>query len=496
MHREHPLRIIRYSIKNIWLLVLPLLRLVYTYHFSPELLMSWLRGAWFDLLILAAILGFGWLNWFFREFTVEDGQLFIRDGILYTRRRYVPGCNLTSLTIRQPPWLRPFRAAYLRADTAAGILGTADIRLLIRLSDAEMFRRALPHLRKGKRHNIHYKVDLWRVLLFSVLFSSSFYGSVYLATFWFQGGRVVRDIIQDLRLTERLSTLSEEVAGHLLGIPPAAVTLGLMILTSWMLSLLANLLRYFGFFVESDKRMMYIHSGLLMRRRILLHTHRINYLDIRQNLLMKLFHLHTVAVNCPGYGKERGSIPVCLPILTGDEADFTVLPRMFPGVRMTDNTLRPPATSWWPYVSLPVFAAAAILPAAQIAKHLLPTVDDLFSFLQIMLLIPIGWKFIIQNVAFRTSGLSIRDGRLCLRYCRFTTFHTILADTDCVVKVRINRWFWQYWSGKCSVTIYLQSETVRRFTLWSLNYEQTRALLGEFLIPSDPDSHDKKTPQT
>ena len=426
---------------------------------------------------------------------MEEGQLFIQDGILFTRRRYVPGRNLTALTIRQPPWLRPFRAAYLCADTAAGLLGATDIRLLIRLRDAEMFRRTLPHLRQGKRHNTHYKVDLWRILLFSVLFSSSFYGSVYMATFWFQGGRVARDLIQELRLTERLNTLSEEVAGHLAGIPPAAVTVGLVILSTWLLSFLANLLRYFGFFIESDKRLMYIHSGLFMRRRITLRTQKINFLDIRQNLLMKAFHLHTVAVNCPGYGTERGSIPVCLPILTGDEADYTVLPKMFPGTRMTDNTLRPPWTSWWPYVSLPVFAAAALMPAMQAAKQFFPAVDDIFAFLQIMLLIPIGWKFIIQNAAFRTSGVSITGGRICMRYCRFTTFHTILADTDCIVKVRIHRWFWQYWSGKCSLTFYLQAETMRRFTLWSLKYDEVCALLGEFLSTQTPIEPHEETPQ-
>ena len=113
MHREHPLRIARYSKKSIWLLIFPILRGAYHIATREELL-AWLRGTWFDVLILCIILAYGWLNWYRRVFTVENEQLYVREGIIFIRQRYLPLRNLASMTVERPFWLRPVRASYLR----------------------------------------------------------------------------------------------------------------------------------------------------------------------------------------------------------------------------------------------------------------------------------------------------------------------------------------------------------------------------------------------
>ena len=98
MFREHPLRILRYCTKYLWLLIFPIIR--GAYHFATkEDVFAWLKGTWFDLLILLAIAGFGFLMWFFREYTIENGQIYVQDGIIVTRRRYLPLRNLSAITI-------------------------------------------------------------------------------------------------------------------------------------------------------------------------------------------------------------------------------------------------------------------------------------------------------------------------------------------------------------------------------------------------------------
>ena len=95
MRREHPLRILRYSMKNLWLLIFPIVR--GAYHFaSREDIEEWLRGTWFELLILLAIFGYGFLNWYFRQFGIVKEQLYVRDGILMKRQRFLPIRNLSA----------------------------------------------------------------------------------------------------------------------------------------------------------------------------------------------------------------------------------------------------------------------------------------------------------------------------------------------------------------------------------------------------------------
>lgn len=516
MHREHPLRILKYSTKTLWLLIFPLLRGAWNFqHFLaleeirnlPEIALNWLHGVWFDLLILFLILGYGWLIWFFRKFTVAEDQIYVQDGFIFTRKRILPIRNLSAMTIERPFWLKAFRASFLYADTASGLLEVTDLELLIHYQDETLFQDAMPKIRHGKRHNYRQKVKLWQILLFSVVFSSSFSGSLYLAMFWFQGGRIARDLINEFQLSERLTVVSNEVASHLAGIQPVAVTVGIVILSTWLLSLIHNLFRYGNFYMESDKRQLSVQSGILTRRCFHLQNHKINFLDIRQNFITKMFRVYSLTVNCPGYGTQKGCLPICLPLLTQKQL-VTTMPLIFPGSRMQKNQLRPPTSSWFGYTCIwgicllaiiPVTELAKelfptmqeiledfnfiyrIIPAAEITEQLLPMLEEIINSLQFMIALPIFWKLIIQVSALLTNGISISKNHVCMRYCKGFTFHTILAETDCIVKIQIRQYFWQKWAGKCHIVIYFRSEKPRHCQLSGMNYAETKEKLSAFL---------------
>lgn len=492
MHREHPLRILKYSTKTLWLLIFPLIRGIWNIlkawnknqiqglHLSPEAFLNWLRGTWFDLLILVFILGYGFCIWFFRKFTIEQDQLYVQDSFIFTRKRIMPVRNLSAMTIEHNLFLRPFHAAYLCADTTSGVLHSADIKLLIRTEDEALFLSALPKLRHGKRHHYERKVRPWRILLFSVIFSSSFSGALYFALFWFQGGRIVRDLVNEFQLKELLNSVSQEVADHLAGIPPVAVTVGILILSSWLLSMISNLIRYGGFYMESDKRLLFMKSGLMTTRYFYLQNHNINFLDVRQNLLTKFFKVCSLTVNCSGYGNQRNIMPICLPILTQKELVET-MPLIFPNSHFLKNQLRPPKSSWWGYVCWCILAFAAVYPTGELVENLFPVFGEIINLVQITIIIPILWRLIIQIAALCTNGVSISRNRICVRYCKGFAFHTIIAETDSIVKMQIHQHIWQRKSQKCHLTIYFRAETPHKCRIYGLRYPETKEKLKELL---------------
>ena len=90
-----------------------------------------------------------------------------------------------------------------------------------------------------------------------------------------------------------------------------------------------------------------------------------------------------------------------------------------------------------------------------------------------------------------TNGVTIADGSVCMRCCRGTTFHTIIADTDSVVKIKIYRHIWQFWTGGCHLAVWFRSEVPRRYTIRCLNYKETMEKLAPILSraggePDDP----------
>ncbi len=478
MHREHPLRIIRYSIKNIWLLVFPLLRGIYSLRPDPDAFLRWIRGAWFDLLILAAILGFGWLRWYCRRYGILDGELFVCEGVLMRRQSFLPMERLSAMTLEATFWLRPFSAVYLYADTAGGVARETDVRLLIRKRDAEAFRSILPQLQTKGRCRRSYKVQPWRIVIFSVIFSSSLSGALYTAAFWFQGGRITMDLAEQFQLEARLSQVSQQVADKISWLSPATAAVSLIILFTWLLSLIHNLLCYGGFFMETDGRLLFIRSGILTRKQSFLHNDRINYLDIRQNFLTKLFRRYSLAVDCPGYGSGRNNLPVCLPLLSREELN-SAIPLFIPEGKLQKSRLRPPLTGWWCYLWLPVTGIAAVVPGAMLCRHFFPNFNDVITFLQWMLLIPLVWKLIVQITALLTSGVNIQNHCICLRYCRDFTFHTIIAGTDRIASVRIRQYPWHRLFGKCHLAISFRTETPCRCHLRNVDYESAAALVRE-----------------
>ncbi len=478
MHREHPLRIIRYSIRNIWLLTFPVLRSALTLHASPEVLADWLRGAWFDILILLCILGFGWMQWHCRRFSIRRNAVCVQEGVIFRRIRCFPIERLSVLTLEYPLWLKPFGGMYVCADTNAGSSRRHDLRLLIRRSDAELFRSRMPHLRHDVRCGGRTKVHPVRIVLFSLVFSSSLSGALYMAAFWFQGGRIARDLIAEFALVQRLDAVSHEAASQLSGIPPAAVSVGIFILSMWLFSFVNNLLRYGKFTMQTDHCLLFVRSGILTGRSFWLQIDKINFLDIRQNLLMKLSRVFSLAVSCAGYGSQRGTIPVCLPILTQREIHST-LPLLFTGAALQPNRIRVPRTAWWGYVWAPVTGLIAVLPAAYILGLWFPQLRGIIGFLRLMLVIPILWKLLIQIAALLTSGISLADSRICLRYCRGFTFHTIIARTDHIVKISLTQYPWQRWFGKCNAVFCFRAEGGRKCMVRNVDLQKVQELLRE-----------------
>ncbi len=479
MHREHPLRIIRSSIQNIWLLLFPILRSLLTLRTSPEELARWLHGSWFDILILLLILGSGWLRWYCRRFSVRCNAICMEEGLIFRRIRCFPLERISAVTLEYPLWLKPFGGMYVCADTDGGSRKRHDLRLLIRSEDAPLFRSPCPKLRYAHRICGSIQVHPWRVIVFSAVFSSSLSGALYAAAFWFQGGRITGSLISEFALVEQLGAASREAAKHLQGIPPAAAAIAIIILSLWVLSFVNHLLRYGKFTMQTDKSLLFIRSGILVKRSFWLKHGNINFLDIRQSLPTKLCRLYSIAVSCAGYGCQRGTIPVCLPILTEQEM-HTLLPLLFRHAALPNNQVKAPLTAWWGFVWAPLTGLAAVLPAAYLLGGIFPKIGDLIGFLRLMLLIPIGWKLLVQLAALLTNGIAAEDHRICVRYCRGFVFHTVLADTSRIVRISLTQFPWQRWFGKCNLVIAFRTERGERCVLKNLDLQKVQELLKEW----------------
>lgn len=458
MYHEHPLRILRYSVKNIWLLVFPLIRGFHAVVPDVDRLYRWFKGAWFDILILGIILLFGYIRWYFSWIIVTDNSIIHTQGVFVKLKKIIPYKNLSSVTVERSFYLRTFGGMRLYFVTSAGVFSRSDMTVMVTKRVCAEVVGKIPNIRIENKRLRRQNTAMMSVLMFSVFFSSSLSGAVYVAALFFKGGDIIQDMISMplSRITEETAKLTDNL---IVKIPAAAVGVGMFFIAMWFVSFLLNFVRYSGFALEIDADTVQVSCGAFTRRYFLINRRFINYTDLRQNLIMKLFRVIAVNISCAGYGSGKKSFPVILPMKKEEN---------FIG-KGAESAFRPPIIAFWQYIWQPAIAAVSVPAASYILEIYVAGYSEFAFFLVIMTEIPALWMIAVKLTALLTSGIYINGNEIVLRYSRGIRFHTIIADRSRLVKISITQSPFQRLRKKCSIGFFFNGENNRRHYIKALS---------------------------
>ena len=480
--REHPLRIMRYSAKNLWLLIFPLLRGISVLKFDLSGIYRWVKGAWLDLAVIGIIIIYGYIQWHFSEISIDGNQLCRKKGILFRMKTVMPFDSVSSAAEETLFFLIPFKAVSIRLDTGAGFYKSADLKLLVKRKTAD---EIMGHIRDVKKENAVKdipKPGIVSIMLFSVFFSSGFSGVVYIAAFFFKGGDIAKDIFSIA--FEKVTQQAEIIYSRLLsGIPKAAAMAALFFFVMWLISFIRNLLIYAWFAISADRDFINVSFGLLKRRKHRIRTEHINYIDLRQNLIMKICGAFTVNISCPGYGYDS-HLPVIFPMGNSKK------PGLF--VKRGEEVMkyRPARTSFFSYAGVPFFSIIAVSLLYHFSDYLLWDDRGLWKFLAVMAYIPLVWLVMVKIAALLISGITVYSDKIVIRSVVGTVFHTVTAKKENIAMVQINRNIIQRIFRKCTVVIWFTGETPSRYKVKGLWLKEGRSI-SEMLITIPETSVDK-----
>ncbi|MDE5946560.1 MAG: PH domain-containing protein [Oscillospiraceae bacterium] len=453
LYHEHPLKILKYSIKHIWLLIFPLLRGIKAYRLDVNRLYEWLKGSWFDILIILIILFFGYLKWYFSTVSADDFSINHHKGILFRTKTCMIIKNISSVTVEKPFYLRPFKAVVFYADTRSGTNPANDMKLLLKQSTIKIIMDKVPSVSHQKSRKYSYKPRIFLIFLFSALFSSSFSGVIYITTFFFQGGEIALDIIR-----KSIDIISAETSKFIITkVPPVIWSIIIFILSTWLLSFIINLIRYTGFSIRHDSDIIQIKSGYFTKRQFNIFKKKINYIDIHQNLIMKLFKVMSVNISCSGYGSGTKNLPVLVPLVTRRTLNENLSDIVHARFSLKKQ-YKPKKTSFWQYIWLSVIISVSILPLTSLITYFVPDFYKLALFITVMAETPAVWSIIIGLTALFSSGITFDEGYIQLNYAKGFVFHTVIAEPEKIVKFCIKQSIFQRIFKKCTVFIYIGSE--------------------------------------
>lgn len=450
--REHRLRIMKYSAKNLWLLIFPLLRGISVLKVDLSGIYQWLRGAWLDIAVICVIVFYGFIQWRFSEIKVTDSAICRKRGVIFRTETVIPFESVSSAAAEQLFFLVPFKAVSIRLDTGGGFFKSADMKLLVSSETAKSVMSRLPDIKKEAALKNIPKPGIASVLLFSVFFSGGFSGAVYIAAFFFKGGEIAKEITTTA--FERVAKQAEVMIVN--GIPKAAAIAAVFFMSAWLLSFIVNLMMYALFDVSADRDFINVSFGLLRHRKHRIRTAHINYIDLRQNLIMKICGAFTVNISCPGYGYDS-HLPVIVPISSEKDGNA------FSVDEKGGNKFRPVRTSFFSYAGLPFFGIILTALFYNFSDRLLWDDRGLWKFLAVMAYIPLVWRVMVKSAALFTSGITVYDDKIIVRSVTGTIFHTVTAKRENVALVQIKRNISQRIFRKCTVVLWFTGETSSRY---------------------------------
>lgn len=483
MYHEHPLKILKNASKNIWLLIFPLLRGIKTMRLDFDVFYNWISGAWFDILVLFLIIGFGYLRWIFTWFRFGENEVSLMTGVLIKKETSIPYESISAVTAEHSFYLRPFKAVRVSVDTCAGAFNSSDMLLLMRRRDLRRLHHKIPNPHNKVKKTFEIRPKWFTIVFFAFVFSSSISGVIYMSALFFQLGRISKDLLEN-ELKEAFSQLTSEVSSKFaLSIPPAAITLAFLIIVTWLFSFILNILRYAGFTMKKEKQSLEIKMGTITRRSFHIVTQKINYIDMRQSMLMKIFRKTSLNISCSGYGNEKNELPVLLPILNRRQSNRALDILDF-GKRIGKRTISSQKAAVITFTGIPLYFCLGIPISAKIFIHFIPSIYQFVLFFAVMAEIPSIWMLIVKITALFSTGVSIEDNFISIRYSRFFAFHTVLADMSKIVKIQIIQNPIQKKLGRCRLDFYFNSEVAKKNKLHGISIKDAETLLNILNIKS------------
>jgi uncharacterized membrane protein YdbT with pleckstrin-like domain len=437
---QHPLALLTYTKRKFWLLLIPILRRLIAYNFDIIEWISW--GLW-DLLLLTLLAGIVMLQYFTFRYKFTENELIVKNNFIIRSNFKVNFNNISLLSSRETFWSRPFKAVKLQIESEAkSAFNRRKASDVVIITDKMTAERVLERFKKGnsKKQNVSYKNPRSMLFLYSILFSSAYSGGIYILILLYQSADIISDTLgiyySDILM--RFRAVAENIVE---GVSDGLIFIIVISACGYLYSFLSNILRLQNYRLTMGK-LIEIKGGFFSRWSFYINRDYVNYTDIRQNMIMKIFGLYSINIGCTGYGRRE--IPVFIPITElpkGGVGPLMFLPKTETVLLQSEPKYKTAKTSFF---KLTWFAGVLIIGFAVgffILQNALPNFTRLYLFLLIMAEIPSVLYLAACITEYLTGGITYADRHFAVFYRKGLSEHMVIIPINKVSTIRERKTF-------------------------------------------------------
>lgn len=466
--RAHPIMILEHLWRYGYLLIIPLSRGIIAGW--QDNFKGWLRGAWLDLLVLFVILLLAVLRWCFITCQRLPDGYYLRGGIVWHSKSFIPQDRIDTLAVTYPFYLKPFSAARLRVDTKAGNFKKADVKLTLWRRDAQAMFEDREQRYTGESYlTREYSPRGIYIAALSAILSNSLTGVLFFATFIKQTGNLLGEEFSN-RIFGTFEKFTKMMA---FGIPPAAAAIAYLVMFGWLYTFLRNLIRHKNFCARRDESSLSITGGIFTNRKYSVAIDAVNYVDIRQSVLTKMLGLYSVFIHAVGFGKAKDDVSALIPASNSHDL-MHHLDLLLPEFKLTKRQAKPNLGALFRFLN-DAFWLCLFLPLlTYIMIKWFPSWKEFTLWVGFMSCLPAYLFLTVRIIDFLTSGMGRHGGSYTLRYSSGFYLHTVMMPCDKVASITLRQSIFQKMDNKCDVLIYSISEKRKKHHI--RNIDKTQAI--------------------
>ncbi|MBQ8176323.1 MAG: PH domain-containing protein [Oscillospiraceae bacterium] len=468
MKRQHKVVILKYIKGKFWLLLLPVIRGLFLLKFDFYV---WLQNIWMDIIVILLILGLAILKWYATSFRFENKELFVRKGLLLRREIYIPFSAISVVEFKFPVLFRFFKAVEIYPWMNSQKKKKGKIGIVV--SEIDCLRIYNKMVSENTASTVSCKTSKKEILIFSVLFSSTLSGIIYLGTLLVRGEKIIGEKIKS-DFFGIINSISEREIFSADGAASPAVVLTIIMGLGWMMSFIRNLLRHMNLKITSSGQAIIIENGCFDRWKYYVKYSRVNCVDLRQNMIMKTANLTSVHIDCSGYGTASKQ-SVFIPIATKKQAK-DIVAELLPDFTQSNNLIR----TKWVNIWLPITVMAGVFIVTKYLSGVFFEWEKAVEFFSVMLEVLMLYLLAVRIVARLTNGIGVSRGALTVRYCSAFRYHTVVVPKKAIAFIKIRRTPFRAAGGSCKVFIYPKGRGARRHCVRGVDYKEATFLIENY----------------
>ena len=448
---------------------------------------AWLRGTVFDFLVLLAALLVPVLRWKACRYQYAPEGLYLKRGVLWQRRYFVPDDSIVSVEITSPFFLRPFGAVRLKFSTAQN--NSRRFGLVVPARQLIHLPRHAP----GAAEHVAaaYVPETSAIAWLSLFASRSLPQVILIISTLSRWQNILTEHLDALLQTAEIQPLGDAIIAQvripldflysqlIRFLPPVAAAVTLALLGGWVLFFLLSFLRYKNMRIYCGSRYLDIRNGVWLNRwRTRIRRKNIAYADIRQSLICRLIGHYYVYVHAAGLHGSRDCTAVVLPAVSS--YDLRGKMRLLTPVRFFKlEYLRPNRGAFFRYTGWSILAAVALTLALLLSRIFLP-ISGAFTFpLYLLLMTAAVWYIVVMVLGFLSAGLAQDQGQLVMRYARGYRFHTVVIPKEQLARVTLRQSVLQAFDDKVDVIFRTQGRGSCRHVCKNLDRKAVEELLRQ-----------------